>query len=75
MSYMSVKELNQDEMYQLKDTLYSDFYYYRENLPELTDEQRNHIESAEYPDDISDSIIHEVYGDISFVKDDFWCNV
>ena len=73
--YMDVTELNEDEMYQLKDTLYCDFYYNPDDLPKLTDEQRSYIESAEFPDDISNKIVYEIYGGTSFVKDDFWCNV
>lgn len=72
---MHVTELNNDELYQLKDTLYCDFYYNQDGLPELTDEQYDHIENADYPDDISDEVVHEIYSGILFSKDDFWCNV
>lgn len=75
MSYMDVTELNNDELYQLKDTLYCDFYYNRDDLPELTDKQRSHIKYADYPDDISDEVVHEIYGSYIFSKDDFWCNI
>jgi len=72
---MHVTELNYDEMYQLKDSLYCDFYYNQDDLPELTDEQYKHIEDAEFPDDISDEIIYDIYGGYIFGKDDFWCNI
>ena len=72
---MHVIELNNDELYQLKDTLYCDFYYNHDNRPDLTDDQRSHIESAELPDDIADEVVYEIYNGVNFVKDDFWCNV
>ncbi len=73
---MHVTELNNDEMYQLKDSLYCDFYYNQDDLlQELTDKQRKHIEDAEFPDDISDEIIYDIYGGYIFSKDDFWCNI
>lgn len=72
---MHVNELNNDELYQLKDTLYCDFYYNYDGLPDLTNDQRSHIESAELPDDIADEVVYEIYNGVNFVKDDFWCNV
>lgn len=71
---MHVTKLNPNEMYELKDNLYSNFYYDMDALPELTEEQRSHIENADYPDDIDDEIIYEIYDDYDFVKDDFFCN-
>ena len=72
---MRVTELNNNELYQLKDTLYCDAYYNMEALPGLTDEQKNEVYAAQYPDDISDQLIFDVYSDIYFVEEDFWCNV
>lgn len=71
---MHVTKLNLNEMYELKDNLYSNFYYDMDALPELTEEQRSYIENADYPDDIDDEIIYEIYDDYDFVKDDFFCN-
>lgn len=72
---MHVTKLNLNEMYELKDNLYSNFYYDMDALPELTEEQRSYIENADYPDDIDDEIIYEIYDDYDFVKDDFFCNM
>lgn len=72
---MHVTKLNADEMYELKDNLYIDFYYNTDALPNLTKEQQEHIESADYPDDIDDEVMHEIYDGYDFVKDDFSCNM
>ena len=37
---MRVTELNDDEMYELKDTLYTDFYYNQEALPHMIESER-----------------------------------
>ena len=68
---MRVTELNSDELYQLKQEL----YYMEEILPNLTTERLAAIKDADIPDNIPDQIVYEMYEDVYFVKDDFWCNV
>ena len=72
---MHVTELNQDELWQLKDTLYLDLLYNPDGLPELTEEQKQHIEDALYSSDISDEVVFDIYDGYEFSKDDFWCNL
>lgn len=71
---MRVTELNDDEMYELKDRLYTDFYYGKDRLPDLTKRQREAIEKAVYPPDIPNWVMYDLYNRASFVKDDFICN-
>ena len=71
---MHVTELNDNELYELKDKLYCDAYYDSDNLPSMTDAQICEVYDAEYPDGISDELIFDVYDGIGFVKDDFFCN-
>lgn len=67
-TYKAVRELNRDELDELKTTyFYSDDYDEKivnaAGLPVL------------FPGDIPDEIIFAVYDGISFVKDDFFCNL
>lgn len=68
---MRVTELNNDEMLQLKEAL----FYGADILPEMTDKQKVEIENALCTDDIPDELVHNLYADIYFVEEDFWCNV
>ena len=66
--YMSVYELNEDELNQLKE----------DYIIRLLNEEENRCPSwGELLDshDIDNKVIYEEYGHISFVKEDFWCNV
>lgn len=71
---MRVTELNDDEMYELKDTLYTDFYYNQEALPHMIESERDVLASATYPTDIPDWLMHNLYSGTEFTEDDFWCN-
>lgn len=33
------------------------------------------IDDTKYPSDITNDMLEEVFGGISFVKEDFWCNL
>ena len=67
--YMDVEELNEDELWELKDKL---FWNYEDEY--LTDEQIAIINNALDPDDIPNELVFEVFDGYSFVEDDFWCN-
>ena len=71
---MKVTQLNDDEMYELKDRLYTDFYYGKGNLPRLTQKQFKAIEMAVYPPDIPNWVMYDLYSNRNFVKDEFACN-
>lgn len=71
---MKVEQLSDDEMYELKDKLYTDFYYNQEALPQMIDSERNVLAGATYPTDIPDWIMHNLFHDIEFTEDDFCCN-
>lgn len=72
--YKDVTELNHDELYELKDKLYWECVWGDES-EYMTDEQRAIVDSADYSDDIPDSLIFDVFGGTCFVEEDFWCNV
>lgn len=46
---MKVEQLSDDEMYELKDKLYTDFYYNQDALPQMIESERNVLASATYP--------------------------
>ena len=72
---MNVKQLSDDEMYELKDKLYTDFYYNQEALPQMIESERKVLESATYPTDIPDWLMYNLYQSTEFTEDDFWCNL
>ena len=55
---MKVEQLSDDEMYELKDKLYTDFYYNQEALPPMIATERNVLASATYPTDIPDWLMY-----------------
>ena len=73
--YFSVNELTLNEKEELKNTYYFDLYY----GDDAEQEQDDYINCyGELPDDwdyISDDALERKYGDISFVDEDFWCNI
>lgn len=62
---MTVKELNKEEMNELK------FRYYSEK----TGKELSYNEMFEINKYVSDKEIIKEYQDVSFVKDDFICNI
>lgn len=72
---MKVEQLSDDEMYELKDKLYTDFYYNQEALQEMIATERNVLASATYPTDIPDWLMYNLYNGTEFTEDDFWCNL
>ena len=72
---MRVTDLNDDEMYELKDKLYTDFYYNQDALPQMIESERKALEGATYPEDIPNWLMYNIFNCTEFAKDDFWCNV
>lgn len=74
---MNVKELNHDELLELKEILWqwSDADICLSILPEMTKEQKEICDKADCSNDIPDELIFELYDGIHFVKEDFWCNI
>ena len=68
---MTVKELNQEEKLQLKESL----VYGSDILPLITKEQQKIIDEAISTDDISNELVEQIYEGIHFVKEDFFCNI
>lgn len=68
--YRGVKELNFDELCELKDKLFYDV-----DSEEMNEQQRNIVLSAHTSCDIPDELIFDVFDRYSFVEEDFWCNV
>ena len=71
MSYRSVTELSNKELYQLKEDLYYDLV----DLGCLTIEELNEVQDAFFPEDISDQIVFKVFAHTDFVTEDFFCNI
>ena len=67
---MHVTELSEDELLELKGTLYlgTDIEY-------KTEEQQVEIDNADIPSDISDELVFALFDHYDFVEDDFLCNV
>lgn len=63
--YRSVEELTKDELSELKNCYYM----------QLEDEDDEILNGIDSPEEIPDVIIFEHYEGISFVKDDFFCNM
>ena len=68
---MTVKELNQEEKLQLKESL----VYGADILPPITKEQQKIINSAFSTNDISDELVEQIFEGINFVEEDFFCNI
>ena len=71
---MTVQELNGDELEELRQAVWLQANEYVDCglVPELTYEQLLIIDES---DEIPDSLLYEIFAGISFVKEDFWCNV
>lgn len=72
---MKVEQLSDDEMYELKDKLYTDFYYNQEALPQMIESERNVLAGATYPTDIPNWLMYNLFHGTEFTEDDFWCNL
>lgn len=63
---MDVRELNEDQLSQLKFNL-----FYGDDSVEIPWDILDRIEDCDYPDMIPDNIVYELYDGIDFVEDDF----
>lgn len=75
---MTVFELNRDQINDLKDSLFYQFLDMDDAQPfAVIDPVLKGMEktllSCDFPDEIPDEIIFQVYDDICFVPDDFFC--
>ena len=67
---MNVRELNYEELYELKEKL----CYGADILPEMTEEEEKICEEADCTERIPDELVFKLYDGINFVKEDFWVN-
>lgn len=77
--YMNVRELNGQQIEELKMRTFFDFAnsddLSNEELKKyLTQEEYKTLENAKYWNDIPNSTIYKIYEDICFVKEDFGCD-
>lgn len=63
---MDVTELDSSQIMQLKWNV-----FYGDDCVELTERQKNCLRYCEYPEEIPNNLVYEVYGGISFVEEDF----
>lgn len=69
--YFSIDECTEEELEQLRWAL----FYDEEGYNDIFDEtDRETFNKCETPDDIPFELLEKVYGHISFVDEDFWCN-
>lgn len=73
-TYFTVHDLTEKEKEELKATLYwaEDDDPYKSELDKKT---RDLVDRAKCAEEIPDWVLEKAFGDISFVDEDFWCNV
>lgn len=71
-TYFGVEELNEDEIFQLKNDV---FYAYYDEEDEEQKRIFDIIKNLEYPEQIPNELIYEIFAHISFTKEDFGCNI
>lgn len=69
---MTVHELTQDQLDELKDTVFWNFLESPTSDP-VFDELTPELLAADFPNEIPNSVIFRVYDGIDFVNDDFYC--
>ena len=70
-TYFSIKECTEEELNQLQWAL----YYDESDIKDVFDEKDIEIlDGCSCPEEIPFEILEKVYGHISFVDEDFWCN-
>lgn len=69
--YFSINECTEEELNQLRWAL----YYDESDINDIFDEKDIEIlDGCSCPEEIPFEILEKVYGNISFVDEDFWCN-
>ena len=68
---MTVRELNQEQLDELKNNLYWNLD--GEQYGDITDEEKKSILEASHPNDIPNELVLKNYDGITFVEDDFFC--
>lgn len=73
---MSVYELSQDQLDELKSALFwrADEPSSTSELEPLTEEQREILQAAQFPEEIPDELLYAAFSHITFVPDDFSCS-
>ncbi len=76
--YMSVRELNEEQLLQLKWTLFNDwdnadeYSIFYDNGDSLTQQEIEILDNACSGDEIPNEIVYKLYDGITFVEEDFW---
>ena len=71
-TYFSLEECTEEELLQLKGEIFDNL---EDNADLLSEEDINYVNSLVYYEDVPFEILEKVYGHISFVDEDFWCNI
>lgn len=69
--YFSINECTEEELEQLREEL---FFNTEDNEDILSNKEVDFINNLSYADEIPFWLLEKVYGHISFVEEDFWCN-
>lgn len=72
-TYFGLNECTEEELEELADKLYFDILSEEKDYSDVLSEDEIEIIFSE--DKIPYSILEKVYGHISFVDEDFWCNL
>ena len=73
-TYFDINECTEEELEELADKLYLDILFEEKDYSDVLSEDE--IKLVFYSEDkIPYSILEKVYGHISFVDEDFWCNI
>lgn len=71
-TYFSLEECTEEELLQLKGEIFDNL---EDNADLLSEEDINYVNGLVYYEDVPFEILEKVYGHISFVDEDFWCNI
>lgn len=72
-TYFSINECTDEELNQLRQTLYWDWN--KDDLKSVFNAEEMKFLANCNCDDISFELLEKAFGGISFVDEDFWCNV
>lgn len=72
--YKDVRELNQEQLSELKQRVFYDYEDMKDNGLEIDSDVEKIIEDSTWWEDIPDYIIYDIFSGFSFVNDDFGCS-
>lgn len=68
---MTIYELSEGEMHELKEAL----YYHCDEMAELNEDEKYTVDEALTPEDIPNCIVIKAFGGYTFTEEDFLCSL